>query len=49
MVLGLMGTPWSSQEVPVTDRNFAKYQLEPRPNLLKKLDYGKAADYKEWL
>ena len=44
-----MGTPWNSQEVPVTDKKFVKHQLEPHPKLPKKLDYGKAADYKEWL
>ena len=44
-----MGTPWNSQEVPVIDKKLAKYQLEPLPKVLNKLDYGKAADYKEWL
>jgi hypothetical protein len=44
-----MGTPWNSQEVPVIDKKLAKYQLEPRPKGLNKLEYGKAADYKEWL
>ena len=41
--------PWNAQEVPLADRKFGKYQLELRPNRLKKLYYGKAADYKEWL
>ena len=49
MVPALGEPPWNSQEVPVTDKKFVKYQLEPRLKTLEKSDYGKAADYKEWL
>ncbi len=46
----VLGDPhWNSQEAPVIDKKTARYQREPHSRFVRILDYGKAADYKEWL
>ena len=50
MVLDVLGDfHWKSQEVPVIDKSAVRYQQETHSKFVRKLDYGKAADYKEWL
>ena len=45
----LMGESPGTQEAQVTEKKTVRHHFEPCSGLWRKLIYGKAADYKEWL